>query len=52
MTQKPPQLTLEECRRREWELRRLARGMLNPSHRAMLLLMAETWDRIAHSIAE
>jgi len=26
--------------------------MLNPAHRAMLLLMAETWDRIAVSIAE
>jgi len=52
MTQTSPQLTPEECRRREWELRRLARAMLNPAHRAMLLLMAETWDRIAVSIAE
>jgi hypothetical protein len=52
MTQSPPQLTADECHRREWELRGLARRTLDPSRRAMLLLMAETWDRMARSFAE
>jgi hypothetical protein len=43
----PKRLTPEQCREKARECRDIAQRVANPEHRAMLLLMADTWDQMA-----
>jgi hypothetical protein len=43
-------MTVETCRERAAECRRMAKVAPFASHRIMLLHMAETWERIARDV--
>jgi hypothetical protein len=45
--QQRERLDAEQCLRKAEECRMLASAARNPSHKIMLLHMAETWERVA-----
>jgi hypothetical protein len=52
MAEKSKRLTPMEARAKAEECRRLARVVLDQSHRIMLESIAQTWERIADSAHE
>jgi hypothetical protein len=48
---KPSRLSAAECRKHAEQCRKLAKQVNTPEHRAMLLDMAETWDRLAGGVS-